>query len=116
MSASDHAYKGKGEVLDVTNNTSIDYSAGQMVELGDIVGIVSYDDIAAGEEGVVVIEGEHTYTAETGVAWSIGDQLYYNETSDHLTKTAGSNNKAGVAAAAKESSASTGRIKLNVNG
>lgn len=51
-------------------------------------------------------------TAETGVAWSVGDLLYLIVATGVFTKTATSNTYAGVAAKAKVSAAAVGVVQL----
>ncbi len=69
-------------------------------------------DVADTETGELQIEGVVKLAAETGVAWSQGDRLYWNAGSAILTKTVGSNVVAGYAFEAKGSSAAVGKVKL----
>ena len=104
----------EGVTLDYTASGS-DISAGEVVVIGDVIG-VAVADIDDGDEGALFVEGVFQITAEAGTAWSVGDQLYWDDANSEFTKTASTHNKAGIAAASKGSAATTGYVKLNVNG
>lgn len=70
---------------------------------------------AAGETFAGAVEGVFDVPAATDAstqAWTEGQLLYWDDTAKKFTVTATSNTKKGVAAAAKASTAATGRVKL----
>ncbi|MBI9016886.1 MAG: DUF2190 family protein [Phycisphaerae bacterium] len=87
-------------------------SMDDVIVVGDRIGIAMVD-IASGATGSLLTEGVCELTAETGVAWAQGDQLYWDSGNSRLTKTASTFKKAGFAAAVKASAASVGLVKLN---
>jgi predicted RecA/RadA family phage recombinase len=60
-------------------------ASGAVVVLGAQIGVVA-EDIASGDTGVVNLEGVFNLLKKSGVAFAIGDKLYWHAT-DGLTKT-----------------------------
>lgn len=58
------------------------------------------------------VTGVFELAAATSQAWTQGDLLYWDDTAKVFTKTAGSNAKAGAAAADKLAASATGSVKL----
>ena len=104
--------KQEGTRLSYTNSTSTAISAGDVVAVGDRIGIALVD-IAVDASGQLEMEGVFTLAKTTGQAWVVGMQLYWNATTAKVTSTAGSNKSAGVAAAIAASDAATGDVKIN---
>ena len=50
--------------------------------------------------------------AGSGQAWAVGDAVYWDNTNKRLTKTATDNTKVGVAVAAKATTGTIGRFRL----
>lgn len=67
---------------------------------------------AQGDTVAAHVTGVFDHASDTGAAWSFGDVLYWDNTNKVFTKTSTSNTKAGQCMAAKGSSATTGRIRL----
>ena len=95
----------------------IDYVATANLTVGDVVPItngcgVALNTVASGASVSLAVEGAFDITAETGVAWAVGDLIYWDDTNNHGTKTATSNTAMGYAILAKDSAAAVGRVKL----
>lgn len=108
-------YVQPGKVVTWTNGTGSGVSAGDVVVMGDCVG-VALVDIANGEDGSVSIQEVHTLAKVSGTAWSQGDKLDWDSANSAFTKglTAGTGDVAtcAVAAADAGSSATTGQVLL----
>lgn len=101
------------EKLPYTNAGSA-IAAGDVVALGNRIGIAEGAIAASTGTGELLLEGVHVLTSQTDAAWSIGDRLYWDTSALKLTKTANANTvNAGMAFAAKESSAATGQVLLD---
>lgn len=107
-------FKQKGERIAYTNATSSAISAGDVVVIGAMIGI-AVDDIAVGAAGVLEVCHVHNLAATAADDWAQGAQLYWVTATAKLTDTAGSNTKAGRAAAAKAAAATTATVLLNSN-
>jgi len=83
-------YVQKGEMVDYTPGVNV--SAGDVVVQGDLVG-VALQDIAAGEQGALCIQGVFDWPKDSGSASAIsaGTRLYWNASTEKVTTTAGSN-------------------------
>lgn len=103
----------EGRRLPYTNATSVTISAGAVVAVGDIVGI-AVADIAAGDTGVLELQGVHQLAKASGAIVQ-GEQLYWDASPGNLTTASTGNTKAGVAWAAATTAATTAQVLLNVN-
>jgi hypothetical protein len=61
---------------------------------------------------VFLIGGLIEYASETGVAWTAGDVLYWDDTGKKFTKTASANTKCAIASEDKLSASATGLVLL----
>ena len=86
-------------------------TSGVGVKIGSMIAIAALT-AAAGDTTVGHTQGVFDHASDTGAAWAFGDLLYWDDTNKVFTKTSSGNTKAGYAAAAKTSGATTGRIKL----
>lgn len=106
-------FRQPGAVLNHTAGADID--AGDVVVLGDTVGIALVD-IANGEDGAVSIEGVHEVPKVAGTAWDQGDSLDWDASEDAfgkgITPASGDVIGAAIAAADAGSAATTGEAKL----
>lgn len=102
----------RGERWDYTNSGSTKIETGDVVVLTNGVGICVGNDIAAGKTGVIDVEHVFEVPKTTG-AWTQGQLIYWDASNGYATTTAGANNKMGLAAAAAETSASSGYVDLN---
>lgn len=108
-------YVQDGAVLDWTNGTGAAVSSGDIVVMGDTVGIALVD-IADGDTGSVQIEGVFTVAKVAGTAINQGDSVDYDASegavSKGITTAAGDVTTFGVAAAAAASADTTMQVKL----
>ncbi|SDP69665.1 DUF2190 family protein [Desulforhopalus singaporensis] len=102
----------KGNVMTWTNGTSADVAAGDVVEVGTLIG-VALGDIADGAEGEVAIAEVWTLPKEAPLVISQGDQVYWDDTAGEIDKT-DTNTAAGKAFADAASAATTVKVLLNV--
>lgn len=107
-------YKQPGEVMDYTNTSGSTITAGTIVLVGLIVGVV-LADIPNNATGELSVCGVHTLP-KAAVNGGQGDQLYFDETNHVITNTSssGANKAAGKAFAAYVNGDATISIKLNV--
>lgn len=101
----------------VQHGKNIDYTATADITYGDMVPLVTrvgvaLETIPNGCTGSVTVAGTFECAAETGVAFAVGDQLYWDATNKRLTKTAASNTPAGWATEVKASAGTTARVKI----
>lgn len=61
---------------------------------------------------IFVVGGLIEYKAETGVAWTAGDALYWDDTNKQFTKTSSGNTKCAIAYEDKASAAALGSVRL----
>jgi len=61
---------------------------------------------------IFLYEGLIEYASETGVAWTAGDKLYWDDTAKNFTKTSSGNTLCALAAEDKASAAATGLVLL----
>lgn len=80
-------YKEKGDVLDYTNATGTDIASGDVVIVGNLVG-VAVTDIADTEAGAVNLTGAYELTKDAPLAIAQGDELFWNVAGSKVTKTA----------------------------
>ncbi len=73
---------------------------------------LAMNSAAAGSLNIYTICGLIEYTSETGVAWTAGDKIYWDDTGKKFTKTVGTNTLAGIVYQDKASAAATGMILL----
>ena len=100
-----NSFRGQGYRSQHTNATSTAIASGDVVVLGNEIGI-AMSDIAVGATGVVERCGEHELAATSADAWVDGAQLYWDTCNEDATTTASSNKKLGVSALAAAASAS----------
>lgn len=108
-------YKQEGAVLSYTAGEGEDYSAGDVIVLGDTV-VIALVDIAEGETGSVATEGVFSVPKASGTAWSIGQKLDWDASANAFTvgatPAAGDVIGCAIAAADAGSAATTGYAKL----
>ncbi len=111
-------YIQAGNVLDFTNDTGVDISAGAIIVLGSLVG-VAVSDIADGEVGAVAVEGVWRLPKVTTEEIGAGDYLTFDVSAGgfiHGDTTPATGDLVGgcVAMEAAANGVSTVLVKLNV--
>lgn len=101
----------EGKTLPYTNGTGSAIAAGTVIEMGAMIG-VALGDIANGATGMIAVDEVWELSKETGVAFTIGDQLYWDADNNRLDKT-NTNIPCGKAAANAASDATTAQVLLN---
>lgn len=101
----------EGKTLPYTNGTGSAIAKGTVIEFAAMIGI-ALGDIANGSTGEIAVDEVWTLAKETGVAFTLGDQLYWDATNDRLDKT-NTNIPCGIAAADAGSAATTAQVLLN---
>lgn len=108
-----------GKVLDWTNGTGSDVASGDVVAIGDTIGI-ALTNIANGADGAVAVEGVYEVAKTTGTAWALGDALDYDVSASKfqkgLTPATGDITHGAICAEAAASGAITGKVKLTPGG
>lgn len=99
-----------GASLDYTPGA--DVAAGDVIVQGDLVG-VARSSIKSGQLGAIAVEGVFDFTKNTGVAYTAGQLLYWDDTNNVVTDTATGNKQIGKAVRAAASGDTTARIRLN---
>lgn len=84
----------EGNSIDHTPGSAL--AAGQVVPLGGFVGI-PMRPIESGELSALRVRGLFKVTKQTGVTWSAGDPIYWDDAANHANKTAGGNTLMGLA-------------------
>jgi len=103
-------YVHGGCAVDYTPGTAV--AAGDVVVQGDLVGVVKRP-IAANELGAVEVAGVFDFAKNTGVAYSIGTILYWDDTNNVVTTTATGNKQIGKSVRAAASADMTVRVRLS---
>lgn len=101
-----------GEIMEFANSGAA-IASGDMVVVGDRVGVAVVDIAATTGSGSVSMEGVYSLPKTTGQAWVQGDKLFLDTSTDKLTNVATANTPAGYAFEAAGTSATTGLCKLD---
>lgn len=106
-------FQSPGLVLQHTAAGTI--SAGDPIQMGDILGI-ALSDAVADEVISVSVEGVHEVVKVAGTAWAQGDKIDYDASASAfnigITAATGDVEDCGVAALAAASAATVGYVKL----
>jgi len=102
----------EGAVITWTNGLSADVAAGDVVLIGNQVG-VALGDIADGAIGEVAIEEVFEVPKNNSLVVSQGDILYWDATDEEMNKTEADNYLAGIAVAAAAETATTVKMKIS---
>ncbi|MBO5145017.1 MAG: DUF2190 family protein [Lachnospiraceae bacterium] len=103
------AYWQKGEALDYVNNTKKKIENGEVVILGNRIGIAG-DDMQPGSAGVMHVTGVFSFDKDGQEAITLGTDVYLSDAG--ITATAGGV-KAGYAAADSPAESSKVYVKIN---
>jgi predicted RecA/RadA family phage recombinase len=105
----------EGKILNWPNGTGSAVSSGEVVVIGDLVG-VALVDIADGESGSVQISEVFTLTKTAGTAWNQGDKLDFDVSASAfdkgITPAAGDVTGCAVAYETAASAATSGKVLL----
>ncbi|MEX2171725.1 MAG: DUF2190 family protein [Pirellulales bacterium] len=102
----------------VQEGCSIDYTpgsdiaAGDVVVQGDLVGVTKRP-IAANELGALAVDGVFDFAKNTGVAYTVGQILYWDDTANVVTTTSAGNKQIGKVARAAASADTTVHVRLS---
>ena len=101
-----------GAAITYANATGSDIASGDLVVIGERVG-VALVDIADGASGAVAMEGVYEVSKEASLVVDQGDVLYADATSGELDKTSTDPPLAGYAFASSAGADTTVQVKLN---
>ena len=103
-------YIQEGHYIDHTPVSAL--ASGDVVVQGDLVG-VTVRPIAAGELGSLAVDGVFDFTKNTGVAFTVGTILYWDDTNNVVTATATGNKAIGKVVRAAATTDPTVRIRIS---
>lgn len=103
-------YVQDGDKLVVVAPYALASGAGALV--GSLFGVAENAAAISGNVNLV-LSGVHTLAKATGVAWTVGLRLYWDDAAKNVTTVAAANKLIGVAAAAALSGATTGNVLLS---
>lgn len=96
----------------VYSNSGSAISSGDVVVIGNDIGVAEDDIAATTGSGTVNLEGVYELAKVSGTAFSQGDDLYWDSSQEELTKTASGNTYIGRCHEDAESSAVLANVKL----
>ena len=99
----------RGDVIDYTLTGTV--AAGGVIEFADSIGVALVGGVS-GDVVAVALGEVFELAKETGVAFAVGDFLYWDASNDNLDKT-GTNIPAGLCVEAAASGATTAKVLLN---
>jgi predicted RecA/RadA family phage recombinase len=99
-----------GDYIDYTPGSAV--AAGDVIVQGDLVGVAK-GDIAANKLGALALTGVFDFAKNTGVAYTVGQILYWDDTTNVVTTTASGNKQIGKVVRAAATTDSTVRMRLS---
>lgn len=87
-------------------------ASGDVVVQGDLIG-VTVRPLAAGELGSLVVDGIFDFAKNTGVAYTVGQILYWDDTNNVVTTTATGNKQLGKVVRAAATTDTSVRVRLS---
>jgi predicted RecA/RadA family phage recombinase len=99
-----------GKYIDHTPGSAL--ASGDVVVQVDLVGVV-LRPLAAGELGALAVDGIFDFTKNTGVAYTVGTILYWDDTNNVVTTTATGNKQIGKVVRAAATTDTTVRVRLS---
>ncbi|MCG2668751.1 DUF2190 family protein [Bradyrhizobium sp. GCM10023182] len=103
-------YQVHGDHIDVQLPYNCNPGDGALI--GSMFGICANGGLS-GADDVLVVAGVYVLTKRNAEAWSVGDDLYWDNTNRYVTTTATSNTLIGVAVVAAANPSATGVVRLN---
>ncbi len=98
-----------GDTIDFTPGA--DVAAGEVVVQGDLIG-VARTALPANQPGALSVRGVYDLAKNTGVAYTAGQILYWDDTNNVVTATASGNKQIGKAVRAATTTDTTVRVRL----
>lgn len=99
-----------GEIMDLA--APYQRNAGEGALMGALFG-VAVNTVASAAVGQFSTVGVHKLAKATGLAWTEGALLYWDNTAKNVTTTSTSNTRIGCAAAVAASGDTVGYVRLN---
>ena len=99
-----------GEAIDHTPGANV--AAGDVVVQGDLVGVAK-KDIVANALGALAVTGVFDFAKSGGVAYTVGQILYWDDTNNVVTTTATGNKQIGKVVRAAASADTTVRVRMS---
>ena len=87
-------------------------ATGDVVVQGELVGVVTRP-LAAGEAGALAVDGVFDFAKSAGVAYTVGQILYWDDTNNVVTVTATGNKQIGKVVKAAATTDTTVRMRLS---
>jgi predicted RecA/RadA family phage recombinase len=87
-------------------------ASGDVVVQGDLVG-VTVRPLAAGELGSLAVDGVFDFNKNTGVAYTVGSILFWDDTNNIVTTTSAGNKSIGKVVRAAALADTTVRMRLS---
>lgn len=100
----------EGHYIDHTPSSAL--ASGDVVVQGDLVG-VTLRPLAAGETGALAVDGIFDFNKSTGVAFTVGTLLYWDDTNNVVTTTSAGNKAIGKVVRAAALADTTVRIRVS---
>jgi predicted RecA/RadA family phage recombinase len=100
----------EGRIVDYTPGA--DVAAGDVVVQGDLVGVAKVE-IKSGKLGALSVDGVYDFAKNTGVAYTVGQLLYWDDAANVVTTTATGNKLIGKVVRAAASADTTVRVRLS---
>jgi predicted RecA/RadA family phage recombinase len=100
----------EGDAIDHTPGSTV--TAGDVVVQGDLVGVAK-KDIAANVLGALAVTGVFDFAKSAGVAYTVGQILYWDDTNNVVTTTATGNKQIGKVVRAAASADTLVRVRLS---
>ncbi len=98
--------------LSIDYTPGADIAAGDVVVQGDLVGVAKLE-IKSGKPGALAVDGVFDFAKNTGVAYTVGQLLYWDDTANVVTTTATGNKLIGKVVRAAASADTTVRVRLS---
>ncbi|MEX2186319.1 MAG: DUF2190 family protein [Pirellulales bacterium] len=99
-----------GESIDYTPGSAV--AAGDVVVQGDLVGVAKVP-ITANVLGALAVTGVFDFAKNTGVSFTVGQILYWDDTANQATTTSAGNKQIGKVVRAAGTSDTTVRIRVS---
>jgi predicted RecA/RadA family phage recombinase len=100
----------EGASIDYT--PAADVAAGDVVVQGDLVAVAKLD-IKTGKLGALAVAGVFDFAKNTGVAYTVGQILYWDDAANVVTTTATGNKLIGKVVRAAATTDTTVRVRLS---